>query len=220
MTYGLHLVSFFSPNISNNYLCPIGFQSSYYTDTSTGASQIKKINQANGGVIFELMSLQALPGDEVLAQSQCARSRLAELALFVRSSVITASVHTFQFPPFPSSMYPEIRIRTKFESLLRYDNICAGCGTELRLPSDETIELSQVISVFVKDIRIGHSLLRSGFSDNRRYIYECFSDFTADSRRWLAGGWSESFIPFFFHFAQLYHPECKVKRGKATASYT
>jgi hypothetical protein len=216
MTYGLHLVSLFSLRRTENYSCTTGFQSNSYSDTVTGASRVKRIVPPNGGAIFELVSFEPLPEHAVLGRSQHTRLRLVELARFLRSCVITASVHTFQFPPLPPSMDRETRTRTKFESLLKYDNKCAGCGTELTLPSEGTVAPSQVISVGMKDIRIGDTLSRLDFSDNRRYIYECFSALTGPG--W--GCWSESFVPFFFHFAQLYHPECKRRRGKAISLCT
>jgi hypothetical protein len=193
-----------------------GFQSSFYSDTITGASQVKKTNKPDGGVIFELVSSTNMPGNEVLARIHQARSHLAELALFIRSCVITASVHTFNYPPFPPSTSPEIMIRTKYKSLLTFNNCCAGCGTELRLLNGESMEPSNAISIGVKDIRMGDTIVRSSVSDNRSHIYTCFSEFIRSS--YFAGGWSQSFGPFFFHFARLYHIECKDRRGKNTTS--
>lgn len=159
--------------------------------------------------------------EAVLAKKNRLRLLFAELALFLRGSVISAVFNTWQLLVFPRSQKTKDRQRTKFQSLINWKSTCAVCGKELELPAGELPY--RALSVGMKDIRLGSFLSRSGVSDNRGDVYGCFSSLTSGMHAgWLGeveDRWSHSLGPFFFYFAGLYHPECKLFREKETAMH-
>jgi len=166
---------------------------------------------ADGRAVFRLEPTKSNFPTRDLAGVCLARAHLAELALFLHGSVITASLETMFYPPLPQVLDKR---RFKVESLLAYNNNCAGCGLEMTLPHGPSYQIFQAISIGIKDIRIGDVEIRSAFQSGRSHIYACFSEFLTSNARFASGGWSDSFIPFFFHFAQIYHVTCKHSRGK------
>jgi hypothetical protein len=135
--------------------------------------------------------------------SHC-RPLLAELALFLRGSVINAAA--LGLPP--ASTTQDLRLYT-FRRMLEWDDSCTFCKGKLELPSQAS---RRMLSIGVKDIRQGNPIVRMAVSKNRGDVYDCFVEFAR----------KKPFVqisqPFFFYFACLCHPWCKAKRGKFVLS--
>jgi hypothetical protein len=132
---------------------------------------------------------------------------MAELGTFIHGCEISAITLTWQLPPL--SGWRERQGRAKFESLLKWNDVCASCGGKLSLPEGSIRHAG--FRVGMKDVRIGDHLTRSLVSNNRGDIYNCDSSFTANfTKAYLC--WGHSVGPFYFYFAHLYHRRCKASR--------
>lgn len=129
------------------------------------------------------------------------RRQMAELAICVRRCVFTGSTIT---------KHREVDITEdllrRYDELFTWDDKCTTCGDTL-LP-----EQRSRLRVGVRDIRAGDFFTRQKISENRASMYNCPSSFL------FCRSWKEADGPLFFHFAQLYHRDCKHFRAKATAS--
>jgi len=141
------------------------------------------------------------------------RTLVAELALFVHGSVVSAITGTLQLFSLPNTHQDRHRSTAKFESLLKWKDTCAVCGTSLSLPEGELPSgAHSLISIGMRDIRMGNYQARSTVSANRGDVYFCFAEFVSGDI-----GWSHGLGPYFFYFGELYHRSCKPFRGKETS---
>jgi hypothetical protein len=132
--------------------------------------------------------------------------KFTELATFIRGTVAHATsitVNRFKLSDSPHRHHLQIY------SLLSYDNLCDVCGHPITLCPDD--QVWDVVSVSMRDPRVGSVIERSGISNNRRDVYGCFSNFMKDSEHYWYG---DILGPVFFYFAGLCHRECKPMRGK------
>jgi hypothetical protein len=129
---------------------------------------------------------------------------VAELALFLHGSVINAA--SLGLPP--ASTLQDRRLYD-FQRMLEWDDSCTVCKGKLELPSQPS---RRMLSIGIRDIRLGNPVVRMAVSNNRADVYDCFVEFTR----------KRPFVqisqPFFFYFACLYHPWCKAKRGRGILS--
>ncbi|KAE9373250.1 hypothetical protein N431DRAFT_465547 [Stipitochalara longipes BDJ] len=154
---------------------------------------------------------ESLDYDPVLLEDHEYRMTFGELARCVRGSVVAAVYTTkafYKMPPF------EVPARFIFQSLLGWKATCATCGLEIHLPEGKLPP--RPVAIGMMDIRVGNKLIRSSVSENRRDVYMCFSGFTFQYG--ITGEearlWSHALGPFFFYFATLHHPSCKMFREK------
>jgi hypothetical protein len=130
------------------------------------------------------------------------RRLLTELALFVHGCAINAVSSTLRTVPTRSDQQ-----LYSFKRLLKWNDHCSICDLELRLPREWELT-RRILSVGVRDIRLGDVVIRSEVSNNRADVYECLVEFVSRYR-------PVDLSPlFFFYFAELYHPACQPRRGK------
>lgn len=135
--------------------------------------------------------------------------RFTELALAVHG--IAAEVSFLTLPQFqPTEAQREDMHLLQIQSLLRWDDICTICGGRLFFHHVE--RRRDLVSVAMRDARVGSKIERSAVSLNRKDLYNCFSVIwsRADKVFWFG----DQLGPFFFYFAGPSHPECKNVRGK------
>lgn len=133
--------------------------------------------------------------------------QISELGRFLHGCIINAIASTTA--QAPTATQPSRRYHT-FSRYLAWNNTCALCGKRLHLLLEPP---RRVFSIGIYDIRVGNFLVRAEVSQNRADIYECFYEYTAKT----------PFIDispiFFFYFAEIYHVECKILRGRGRQNY-
>ncbi|KAK0115498.1 hypothetical protein ONS96_013952 [Cadophora gregata f. sp. sojae] len=182
-----------------------------YLDTITGNSvgQVLKIEDSANGTNTYCIQAEATVSLEDMEGIHKSRQTIMELARFFRGSIIVAykiTMITNYFDRRPPRTLEDAR-RGKFESLLPWTRKCAlpSCDQPLDLPAEGGYRM---LSVGVKDTRMGFPEEREEISQNRLDIYYCLYEFV-DSFNW-----NHNIAPFFFFFAHLYHPGCKPQVGK------
>jgi hypothetical protein len=188
-----------------------GFQPSFFADTIS-IDTLAYMTERSIGVptLNSHYSSEDQSTDTLLAKRNHLHLQFTELALFLRGSVISAIFSAWQLFAFP-------RWQSR-DDIYRWKNICAVCRKELEGPDEELPD--RFPSVGMKDIRLGSFLSRSGISDNRGDVYDCFSGLTSgflSSWNGIEDTWSHGVGAIFIYYAELYHPECKPFREKKIA---